>query len=128
VNEQELFQLIKSEYLPDLIKSEEQFASFDCSSKESNLYIELKCRYTHYDDLLIEKSKYARLMGEARSKSMIPMYINSTPEGVWAFNLNEVDIIWEFRDDLPMTTEFENNERVTKVVGYLPIRKGRQLC
>jgi hypothetical protein len=128
MNEQELFEFLKVEYLPDLTKSEGQYASFDCMSKDSNLYIELKCRHTHYEELLIEKSKYARLLGEAREKNMIPMYINSTPEGVWAFNLNEIDINWDFRDNLPVTTEFENNERVRKVIGYLPTRKGKQLC
>jgi hypothetical protein len=128
MNEQELFEFLKVEYLPDLKKSEGQYASFDCMSKDNNLYIELKCRHTHYDELLIEKSKYARLLGEAREKGMVPMYINSTPEGVWAFNLDEIDISWDFRDNLPVTTEFENNERITKVIGYLPTRKGKQLC
>lgn len=127
MNEKELFQFLKSKYLPNLQKTNGQYDCFDCICKDKNLYIELKCRQTHYEDLLIEKSKYDRLQYEAKENKMIPIYINSTPKGIWAFNLKKVQIAWELKDNLPSTTEFENKERVIKEIGFLSIRKGKQL-
>jgi hypothetical protein len=77
VKEQELFDYLKGTHFPDLEKSEGVYDSFDCSTNEKNLYIELKCRHTHYPDLLIEEMKYRRLINQAGS--LTPYYINSTP-------------------------------------------------
>jgi len=126
MNEQELFDGL-SQLIPDLKKAENEYSTFDCTSEILNAFIELKCRHTHYNTLLIEKSKYARLVGEARLKGMIPLYINSTPEGVWSFNLDKFDIVWSEKDNLPVTTEFENVDKTTKVIGFLPTKEGDQL-
>ena len=125
--EKELFEFIKSKYLPALEKSNGQYDSFDCMCRCKNLYIELKCRHTHYDELLIEKSKHARLIDEARQNQMLPIYINSTPKGVWAFNLDKVHITWKLKDNMPRTTEFENSERIIKEIGFISISKGKRL-
>jgi hypothetical protein len=90
-------------------------------------YIELKCRKTHYNYLMIERYKYDRLVEQAKEMNYNPVYINSTPEGVWAFNLNYVQPRWYMKDNLPKTTEFENNEKVTKEVGYLNVEGGVRL-
>ena len=127
MNEKELFQFLKSKYLSNLQKTNDKYDSFDCICREKNLYIELKCRQTHYDDLLIEKGKYDRLRYEAKENKMIPLYINSTPKGIWAFNLEKIKIAWQLKDNLPSTTEFENKERIIKEIGFLSIRKGKQL-
>jgi hypothetical protein len=59
---------------------------------------------------------------------MAPLYINSTPEGVWSFNLDKFDdLVWTDQDNLPATTEFDNKEKVTKSVSFLPIEKGDRL-
>ena len=127
MSEEELFDQL-SELIPDLKKAENEYSTFDCTSKILNAYIELKCRHTHYSTLLIEKSKYDRLVDEARSKLMAPLYINSTPEGVWSFNLDKFDdLVWTDQDNLPATTEFDNKEKVTKAVSFLPIEKGDRL-
>jgi hypothetical protein len=85
------------------------------------MFFELKCRDTHYDELMIEKSKYDRLVALAAEYDYTPIYVCSTPEGVWEFDLSFIDIQWEDRGDLPATSQFENQERVTKQVGYLDI-------
>ena len=127
MSEEELFDQL-SELIPDLKKAENEYSTFDCTSEILNAYIELKCRHTHYSTLLIEKSKYDRLIDEARSKLMAPLYINSTPEGVWSFNLNKFDdLVWTDQDNLPATTEFDNKEKVTKLVSFLPVEKGDRL-
>ena len=125
MKEQELFDYLKSHHFPDLVKSESTYDSFDCVA--NGYYIELKCRHTHYPDLLIEKSKYDRLQLEAKFHSLDPWYINSTPEGIWGFDLSRVpEPSWEERW-MPATTEFANTSKKTKVVGFLHLDYGLAL-
>lgn len=124
MKEQDLFEYLKLNKFTDLVKSEGTFDSFDCLSSKYNFYIELKCRYTHYPDLLIEKSKYDRLRTEAKLRNMQPWYINSTPKGCWAFNLDELsEPIWSSRP-MPATTEFANTNKILKTVGFLDLKDG----
>lgn len=126
-NERELFNYLKEGNLPDLETCRDEFSFYDCYSVASNSDIELKCRKTHYDDLLIEKHKYDNLLSRALEFRTIPLYINSTPFGVFVFNLTELPVpAWEERR-MPKTTEFANREKVIKVVGYLNIRNSQVL-
>ena len=127
INEEQLFVLLKKRLFPDLEKFDGTFHNADCLTFEDKLYIELKCRRTHYDELMIEEYKYERLVNLAMDLDYSPVYINSTPEGVWAFNLGFLLLRWEDRAGLPATTEFENTTKVTKSVGYLNIKDGVRL-
>ena len=123
-SEVDLFWALK-DLVPDLTQSQDQFESYDCYSVKHNVYVELKCRRSHYDELLIERSKYNALM--ERAKGWIPFYICSTPEGVYSFNLKELrQPVWQDRD-MPQTTDFERNDKVTKSVGFLHIDKSTKL-
>lgn len=125
MKEQELFEYLKFKHFPDLEKSEGTFDSFDCTTNDDNLYIELKCRHTHYPELLIEEMKYRRLVNQAGS--MTPYYINSTPQGVWAFDLSRVpEPAWSERR-MPATTEFSNTRKIMKLVGFLHLDYGLAL-
>ena len=127
LKEPELFDFLKEFHYPDLEKSDSKFATFDCLSRKQRLYIELKSRNTHYDDLLIEKIKYEAIRGAAYFLGYSPMYINSTPEGVWGFELNILpEPEWSDRW-LPSKTEFPGGSNRTKVVGYLHIKDGIKL-
>lgn len=127
LSEKTLFLRLKETLIPDLEKVEDEYSAFDCVSKRYNAYIELKCRRTHYKTLMIEHLKYERILKEAKENKMMPVYINSTPNGVWSFNLEDLDIQWAEQMHLPATTEFENKQKITKVVGFLPLEKGKQL-
>ena len=125
MREQELFDYLKFKHFPDLEKSEGAFDSFDCTTDDKNLYIELKCRHTHYPELLIEEMKYRRLVNQAGSRT--PYYINSTPQGVWAFDLSRVpEPSWSERR-MPATTEFSNTRKIMKLVGFLHLDYGLAL-
>lgn len=125
--ESELFDFLKEFYYPDLEKSKSKFATFDCVSGKQRLYIELKSRNTHYNDLLIEKMKYDAIMGAALFLGYAPSYINSTPDGVWQFDLSTLpEPVWSERP-LPQNTEFEDRGKKNKVVGYLHIKDGVKL-
>lgn len=122
MKEVDLFNILKICFMTDLEKSESQYSRFDCFSAKWKMDIELKCRRTHYDELLIEKDKYDALMDRAKKFGTRPFYINSTPQGIYAFNLEELkDIKWEMKGGLPRTTDFSDNRRVVKEVGFLPI-------
>ena len=61
MNEEQLFNYLKKHYIYDLSKCEDQFSSYDCFSTTYRCVIELKCRNKHYDDLMLEKTKYDSL-------------------------------------------------------------------
>lgn len=127
LKEPELYEFLKEFYYPDLRKAQSQFATFDCISNDHKLYIELKSRNTHYDALIIEKIKYEAIVQAAFFLGLTPAYINSTPEGIWLFDLGLLPTPeWEDRW-LPQNTEFTNKGNKTKVVGYLHISDGNKL-
>lgn len=127
-NESELFGFVKKNYISDLKSCEDEFSFYDCYSEEKKLDIELKCRQKHYDDLLIEKSKYDKLLDRACLFKTKPLYINSTPNGVYVFDLERCPMPnWETRD-MPATSHFSNREKVKKVVGYFHIKNSLKLA
>ena len=60
--EQELFDYLKLNVYPDLVMSTSPISRWDCYSATKQHRIELKCRKTHYDELVIEKSKFTALL------------------------------------------------------------------
>jgi hypothetical protein len=124
--EKELFDLLKAQYYPDLMKSG-IFDAFDCISEKAGHFIELKCRQTHYSTLLIEQKKYRRLIEQAYHRDLLPFYINSTPLGIYSFDLTEMDEPEWFNQQMPATTAFANTDKIDKVVGYLDIQEAVKL-
>lgn len=116
-----LFDYLKDHHYFDLAKSPNSYDTFDCVSESKRVYAELKCRRTHYPDLLIEKLKWDNLVLNAHSRNMDAWYINSTPDGIYAFQLEEfIEPAWEERP-MPATTEFGNRSKIGKIVGFLPL-------
>lgn len=125
LTEQELFDYIKARYLDDLVKSEDTYEYLDATSHGYRLSIELKCRHTHYDELILEKDKYESLMQQANALGFTPFYINSTPKGIYAFNLRKITVTWTTKR-LPATT-FDKGPDIDKVIALLHIDKAVQL-
>lgn len=124
LKEPELFDYLKEFHWSDLEKSEGKFDCFDCVSNSEKMYIELKSRNTHYDELLLEEIKYRALVDSASELSLTPWYINSTPDGVWGFNLGDLpEPTWEEKW-LPKSTEFSRSGNKTKLVSFIHIDKG----
>jgi hypothetical protein len=125
--EAELFEYLQESLYPDLVKSEGIYDSFDCISQQAGHYIELKCRHTHYPTLLIEEMKYRKLITQSAERDLIPFYINSTPLGIYSFDLMDIPepewvIHW-----MPATSEFDNRNEIEKLVGYLDIEEAIKL-
>ena len=117
LNEEKLFNLLKTRLIPDLEKTD-QYNPTDAFSTQRKKIYELKCRRADYSDLLIEKIKWDSLI----QKGSV-YYINSTPRGIFSFNLKKVEEPEWVVGMMPKTTEFENNNKIPKVVGYLDIYK-----
>jgi len=128
MNELQLFTYLKSRYIPDLLMNPDPVARFDCESEQLGVYIELKSRLTHYDELIIERDKYHAVTQKAWGAGKVALYICSTPKGIWSFNLNALTMpAWFYFDGLPATTEFANTDTITKVVGFLHIGIGKRI-
>lgn len=124
--EADLFTYLKSRYMSDLEKASHEFDYHDCQSDTTKRHIELKCRHRHYDELILEKDKYDALMQQAERLGYTPWYINSTPQGVYGFNLKIIKMTWTLRQ-LPATTTFNNPQTISKTVTYLKISQGAKL-
>lgn len=122
--EDKLFNFLKLLH-PDLKRATDTFSTFDCYSEKNDFYLELKCRRTHYDNLLIEKDKFDRLKNIETRRNTRAYYVCSTPKGVWVFHLNK-EPKWSI-EPMPATTDFENKEIVSKVIGYFSIYEGKEL-
>lgn len=119
--EADLFNWLKENVYPDLVKARNQMSRWDCYSPSSGHRLELKCRRKHYDTLLIEKKKYDAMIQKCQDHLDTPMYFNSTPEGIYSFNLYFVEPDWEINNKNPATTYFKNYEKIEKEVAYLKI-------
>lgn len=120
MKEKELFEYLIDCCYPDLVKANKQMSRWDCYSPKYRHRIELKCRGKHYDTLLIEKKKFDAMLIKCKDNLDIPLYINSTPKGIFKFNLYIVNPIWEIQYH-NKTTEFTNNNKVAKEVAMLKV-------
>lgn len=118
--EKDLFHYLTNCCYPDLQKSRKQMARWDCYSISSAHRIELKCRTKHYETLMIEKPKYEAMLEKCNDHFDIPIYINSTPQGVYRFNLYNVTPEWEVKY-YSKTTEFSQKHKVPKEVAFLDV-------
>ena len=125
-NEQELFNYIKGWYLSDLEKSKDQYDSHDCTSTIYRLHIELKCRHTHYEELILERDKYEALTQEAERLGFTPFYVNATPKGIYAFNLKKTKVTWRLKNCL-LRQSLTARARLIRPWALLPVAEAVQL-
>ena len=124
--EKDLFEWLNNNHYKTLVNSKNPISRWDCYDIETQQRIELKCRRKHYDTLILEKSKYDALIKESEKNLDLPIYINSTPEGIYLFNLYNVEVKW-FTKSLPATTEFKKRIWVKKEITELEISKAIKL-
>lgn len=126
MTEPDLFYAFKKAYLPDLKVAVDSYSPFDAICHKAKIVVEFKCRRMHYHNLLLEWPKYEALLNRAANRGYTPVYICSTPLGVWAWNLTHLDLKW-YKRELPKQTDFSNNTPVIKQVAYLDIEDGSYL-
>jgi len=101
----------------------DEFCTFDGYSDE--YVIEFKCRRKHYDTQLIEHKKYTANLDQADESGKEFLYIISTPEGEYVFNISKLrekdyDFGWEDRR-MPSKTDFGGQQYINKRVGYINV-------
>ena len=124
--ESDLFEWLSKNYYSLLVDTSKNFSKSDCYDIKTKNRIELKCRATHYQELIIEKPKYEYLIKESKKFGDVPIYINSTPKGIYLFELKDLKLKW-FEKPLPKTTEFKNNNYISKEIATININKSKQL-
>jgi len=124
--EKDLFDWLSKNYYNSLVNSKNPISRWDCYDINTRNRIELKCRRTHYNTLILEKSKYDALILESDKNFDIPIYINSTPKGIYLFNLNNINPTW-FTKSLPATTEFKKRIWIKKEITELEVIKAIKL-
>ena len=123
--EKQLYEKLKQKYLPNLTLEDSEFTTHDCYSFAPVMFIELKCRDIHYDELLIEKVKYDALI----NKPGPVRYVSETPKGCWVFDIKKLPEPCWYEKLLPDTTRssWGNHELVWKMVGKYNINQGKFL-
>lgn len=121
--EDDLMEWLKENWAEDLEQMKDTYSRWDCTTAKVDGMVELKCRRKHYPTMLIEKKKYDALMEQGGT----PLYINSTPNGIYVWDLSKLDIEWDVEHKHPATTSFGNRARVAKEVGYLDINDAEVL-
>ena len=76
--------------------------------------------------MTIEKKKFDALIAKAEHLFYNAVYINSTPLGIFAWNLSLQEIKWH-KHWMPASTDFGKSEQIEKIVGFLPISKAIKL-
>ena len=123
LREPELFEALKEIY-PDLM------AVSPCDRHDGvthDSYIELKCRRTHYDQLLIERKKWDYLAEIRARTGARTLYINATPKGIYQFDLGAINAPEWLLKAMPATTDYANGQKVQKEVGFIDIRHAQLL-
>jgi hypothetical protein len=123
LREVELFKALKAVY-PDLTPLS---ATDRADGITRDAYIEMKCRRTHYPTLLIEKKKWDYLADIRARTGARTLYINSTPQGVYQFDLGAInEPEWQLKA-LPDKTDFVNSGKVEKLCGFLDVQHSELL-
>tara|TARA_R100001463_G_scaffold15360_1_gene40181 strand:+ start:5537 stop:5917 length:381 start_codon:yes stop_codon:yes gene_type:complete len=120
VIEKELFDFLRDNYYPDLVMAKSKMSKWDCYSPSKYHRIELKCRTVHYDELLIEKKKFDSMTLKCEDNLDVPYYINSTPKGIYRFNLYKVEPVW-FIKKIKATTYFKDSRPIDKEIALLDV-------
>jgi hypothetical protein len=71
--------------------------------------------------------KYRALIEQAVARNLLPFYINSTPQGIYSFDLTEIAEPAWVTHLMPATTEFNNKAKVQKLVGYIVVEDAIRL-
>jgi hypothetical protein len=121
--EVELFEALKAEY-PDLTPLS---ATDRADGITHNAYIEIKCRRTHYDTLMIEKHKWDYLADIRARTGARTLYISSTPKGIYEWDLGSLNAPEWLLKHLPDKTDFAGAKKIDKWVGFLDVRHSRLL-
>jgi hypothetical protein len=105
----------------DLVEVEDQYSSFDAES--DNYIVEIKSRDKEYRSWIIEKKKFESNIVKSVEKTKKFIYLTEYNGKIMTWNIHNLvcknyNFQWT-EQPMPETTEFDNNNVITKVVGFL---------
>jgi hypothetical protein len=105
----------------DLVECSDLYCSCDATSER--YIVEIKSRDTEYDSWIIEKKKFDSNIVKCVEENKIFVYLTEYDGKIMTWNIHKLvrknyDFNWT-PQEMPETTEFENTNVITKVVGYL---------
>lgn len=123
LTEEQLYAHMCARYtgLVDLNK-ENKMSPIDWYYPEEDIWMEGKCRNIHRNGMFIQFDKYQELIKKEKC-----YYVNSTPEGIFLFNLKEMEEpVWR-EQNMEQSQQFKSSGRVPKLVAELPVSKAIQI-
>ena len=128
MKEKELYILnkVNQEAGLDLQEAKYEYCRFDAYN--NNYIAEIKFREQDYKHTMIEFDKYSFNKEYAKINNKLFLYIVGVKypkRKIYIFNISDINregvcnYNWEWKEDLPKTTEFENKDKVWKYVGYI---------
>tara|TARA_R110000751_G_scaffold297655_1_gene407300 strand:+ start:241 stop:636 length:396 start_codon:yes stop_codon:yes gene_type:complete len=123
MKQHEVIAIINRDYpqMDSFVESEYQYTTYDAENK--NYILEIKSRKSRYEKWLIEKHKFDTNLDIALKKNKQFIYLTEYRTDMLVWNINDLinvgyDFGWELKEQ-PKTTDFDNNNKIMKEVGYL---------
>jgi len=112
-----------NELYPDLnlVECEDKFCS--CDAEGDDYIVEIKSRDKEYRSWIIEKSKFKSNIVKSVEKTKKFIYLTEYNGKIMTWNIHNLvlenyDFQWT-EQPMPKTTEFDSNNVIPKVVGFL---------
>ena len=123
MKQHEVIAIINRDYpqMDSFVESEYQYTTYDAENK--NYILEIKSRKSRYEKWLIEKHKFDTNLDIALRKNKQFIYLTEYRTDMLVWNINDLinvgyDFGWELKEQAK-TTDFDNNNKIMKEVGYL---------
>lgn len=123
MKQHEVIAIINRDYpqMDSFVESEYQYDTYDAENKD--YILEIKSRKSRYEKWLIEKYKFDTNLDIALKKNKQFIYLTEYRTDMLVWNINDLinvgyDFGWELKEQ-PKTTDFDNNNKIMKEVGYL---------
>jgi len=123
MKQHEVIAIINRDYpqMDSFVESEYQYDTYDAENKD--YILEIKSRKSRYEKWLIEKHKFDTNLDIALRKNKQFIYLTEYRTDMLVWNINDLinvgyDFGWELKEQ-PKTTDFDNNNKIMKEVGYL---------
>lgn len=112
----------------NLVECEDQFCS--CDAQSDNYIVEIKSRETQYRSWVIEKKKFEDNIDKSVELGKKFIYLTEYNGRILTWNIHNLvldnyDFQWTEKK-MPQTTEFDNTDNITKVIGFLYEGKAKE--
>lgn len=110
------------------VESPNEYSRFDAYN--SKHIVEIKERFDEYDPTIIEFDKFAYNKAYSEWADVRFLYLVYYDGLFSLFNISKLisegfDFRWEWRK-MPKTTDFYNNDKILKFIGYIPFSMSKQ--